>query len=354
MLVRPPGLEPGTRDLKARCVAYPTLSIGLVTRSANLSNVLHLLVDTSTWLDLAKRRDGQRWIVAMRLLVHQGDLQLLVPEVVIDEFERNRDRVETTMTTTVAQRFKLMKQDLGEYGGRDYEQALGVIEGLALEVPLIGAMTTRNFNEVRDLLRNGKLLEPTDDQRSRVVQRGLDKRAPFHRSRNSVADALLIELYATAVGGVDLAQDPHAFVTTNSDDFSLPNGDQREPHPDLAVLFAPDGSSYGLGVDGLNAILLAQMVNARTEDPVRRIRAKKRPSEGTPETDAERALVETAVDVVLRAGRSPQLIPRATIDGPPPIRFGPAPSVASLVESSSATGSFRRLQAEQSQAIETR
>jgi len=226
------------------------------TRSANLSNVLHLLVDTSTWLDLAKRRDGQRWIVAMRLLVHQGDLQLLVPEVVIDEFERNRDRVETTMTTTVAQRFKLMKQDLGEYGGRDYEQALGVIEGLALEVPLIGAMTTRNFNEVRDLLRNGKLLEPTDDQRSRVVQRGLDKRAPFHRSRNSVADALLIELYATAVGGVDLAQDPHAFVTTNSDDFSLPNGDQREPHPDLAVLFAPDGSSYGLGVDGLNAILL--------------------------------------------------------------------------------------------------
>jgi len=88
------------------------------------------------------------------------------------------------------------------------------------------------------------------------VQRGLDKRAPFHRSRNSVADALLIELYATAVGGVDLAQDPHAFVTTNSDDFSLPNGDQREPHPDLAVLFAPDGSSYGLGFDGLNAILL--------------------------------------------------------------------------------------------------
>lgn len=54
----------------------------------------------------------------MRLLLHRGDLQLLVPDVVIDEFERNRDRVETTMTTTVAQRFKFMKQDLGDYGGR--------------------------------------------------------------------------------------------------------------------------------------------------------------------------------------------------------------------------------------------
>lgn len=222
----------------------------------SLSDMLHLLVDTSTWLDLAKRRDGHRWIVAMRLLVHQGDLQLLVPDVVIDEFERNRDRVETTMTTTVAQRFKLMKQDLGDYGGRDYEPALGVIEGLAHEVPLIGAMTTRNFNDVLDLFRSGQTLDPTDDQRSRVVQRGLDKKAPFHRSRNSVADALLIEMYATAVSAVDLAADPHAFVTTNSDDFSLPNGDQREPHPDLADLFAAEGSAYGLGVDGLKAILL--------------------------------------------------------------------------------------------------
>ncbi len=217
---------------------------------------MHLLVDTSTWLDLAKRRDGQRWIVALRVLVEQRGLRLLVPDVVIDEFERNRVWVEKTMTTTVAQRFKLLKQDLGEYGGRDYDHALGVIEGLAHEVPLIGAMTTRNFTDVLELLRHGRTLDPTDGQRSRVVQRGLEKKAPFHRSRNSVADALLIELYATAVDGTDLTEDPHAFVTTNSDDFSLPNGDQREPHPDLAGLFAADGSAYGLGVDGLTALLL--------------------------------------------------------------------------------------------------
>lgn len=226
--------------------------------AANLGLVLHLLVDTSTWLDLSKRRDGQRWIVALRVLVHQGKLELLVPAVVVDEFERNRDRVETSMTATVAQRFKLMKQDLGDYGGTDYEQGLAVIEGLAREVPLIGAMTTRNFEEVLELLRKARIFVPTGEEHTRVVQRGLEKRAPFHRSRNSVADALLIEMYATATGGVDLGQEPHAFVTSNSDDFSLPNGDRRQPHPDVADLFAVDGSSYGLGVDGLNAVLLDQ------------------------------------------------------------------------------------------------
>jgi hypothetical protein len=218
--------------------------------------MLHLLVDTSTWLDLSKRRDGQKWIVAIRVLALNHGIELLVPPVVIDEFERNRERVEASMTASVAQRFRLMKQDLGEYGGTDYEQALQVVEELSHEVPLIGTMTTRNFDEVLELLRRGRVVEATDDERRRVVERGLHKNAPFHRSRNSVADALLIELYATETRKADLAAEPHAFITTNSDDFSLPNGDKREPHPDLADLFASDGSTYGLGVDGLNTIML--------------------------------------------------------------------------------------------------
>jgi hypothetical protein len=88
------------------------------------------------------------------------------------------------------------------------------------------------------------------------VQRGLDKRAPFHHSRNGVADALLIEVYATAIESANLANEPHAFVSTNSADFSQPQGDNRSPHPDLATLFASEGSTFGLGVDGLNGILL--------------------------------------------------------------------------------------------------
>lgn len=112
--------------------------------------MLHLLVDRSTWLDLSKRCDGQKWIVAIRVLVHQGEIELLVPSVVVDEFERNRERVETPMTASVAERFKLIRQDLGDYGGTDYEQALQVVDELAHEVPLIGAMTTRDFVEVME------------------------------------------------------------------------------------------------------------------------------------------------------------------------------------------------------------
>lgn len=219
--------------------------------------MLHLLVDTSTWLDLSKRRDGQRWIVALRVLVQQEVVELIVPSLVIEEYERNRERVEASMTASVAQRFKLIRQDLDDYGGTGADDALRTIEDLARHAPLIGALTTRNFDDVLELLRAGRTVVPNDSDRHAVVERGLAKQAPFHRSRNSVADALLIELYGTALTGVDLALEPHAFISSNSDDFSLPNGDKRHPHPDIAPTFAADGSTYALGIDGLTEVLLA-------------------------------------------------------------------------------------------------
>lgn len=60
--------------------------------------MLRILVDTSVWLDIAQRRDGQTWIVPMRVFMHQRYLQLLVPVLVLEEFERNRPRAEDAVT----------------------------------------------------------------------------------------------------------------------------------------------------------------------------------------------------------------------------------------------------------------
>ena len=148
----------------------------------------------------------------------------MVPQVVIDEYERI-ERIETSMTSSVAQRFKAIKQDLDDYGAD--ADAAKVVDDLARHTPLIGAMTTRNFDDVLALLKGGRRLEPTEAEQLKVVARGLAKQAPFHRSRNSVADALLVELYSTAASGAS-KDDPYAFVTTNSEDFSSPTGDKRD------------------------------------------------------------------------------------------------------------------------------
>ena len=141
--------------------------------------MLRLFVDTCVWLDLAKKRDGQKWIVPIRLLVHDGGLELLAPQLVLDEFERNRQRVQSTMTASVTDRFRQLRRDLGEYGPEGHAEPLHWLDDLAHRVPLISAMATQNFKFIAELLDQARRLEPTDAERAAVVQRGIDKRVPF-------------------------------------------------------------------------------------------------------------------------------------------------------------------------------
>lgn len=210
-----------------------------------------MLVDTSTWLDLASRRDGQTLVVPIRLFVHWGHLRLLVPELVVEEFDRNRPSAQDRVTRSVADRFRGLRRDVQDYG---VAQAQEWMDELAHHVPMMSAATLQNFREIRELMERGVRLEPTAIERERVVQRGLAKKAPFHLAKNSVADALLVELYRTASqGGAE--GESFAFVTSNYKDFSTPNRDQREPHPDLAETFDGTRSRYCLGVDGLRQLM---------------------------------------------------------------------------------------------------
>jgi hypothetical protein len=215
--------------------------------------MLHLLIDTSVWLDLAERRDGQRWIVPLRVLQFQKKLELLVPALVIEEFDRNRPRREDALANSVVDRLRQFRRDLRSLAGERDEWAL--LDELQ-HVPLVNTAAPQNFREIAELLRTGTALVPTDLEYARVVQRGLDKRAPYSSGKNSVADALLIELYATQVRQ-RTPGDVYCFVTSNHTDFSVTAGDRRQPHPDLADLFAGDHSRYGYRVEGLDEVLTA-------------------------------------------------------------------------------------------------
>lgn len=219
--------------------------------------MVYLLADTSVWLDLAKNINGQKVIVTVRVLAQEGRMTLLVPQVVVDEFERNRARVESDMTRSVSVQLRRARDAIEQHGqGLGREAALNELDNLSHRLPLINQMATRNFEDVRELLGNGRELAPTSNDYGRVVQRGLDKRAPFHRGKNSAADALLLEMYGGAANpDANDSGDHYCFVTLNVRDFSAPSDDQRLPHPDCSELFAGPRSTYFIS---LSAALGAQ------------------------------------------------------------------------------------------------
>lgn len=63
--------------------------------------------------------------------------------------------------------------------------AVEVIEDFSRHLPLVGAMTARNFREIRELLDAGRTLEPAEVEMSRVVRRGLIKAGPFQAARTA-------------------------------------------------------------------------------------------------------------------------------------------------------------------------
>jgi hypothetical protein len=83
--------------------------------------MLRLLIDTSVRLDMATRREGQMWIVPLRVLKFQGKLELLVPALIIEEFDRNRPRSESAVTASVLDRLRQLRRELREYAGDKHE-----------------------------------------------------------------------------------------------------------------------------------------------------------------------------------------------------------------------------------------
>lgn len=215
------------------------------------TDVLRLLIDTSVWLDMAKHRDGQRLIVPLRVLYFQKRLRLVVPALVIDEFERNRPRVEASVTASVGERVRLLKQDLKDYGGAERSRWL---EEMTHQLPLLSAMSLQNFKEIRELIGHPTATNPTARQQAAVVERALKKEAPFHLAKNSVADALLVELFASLVAKSS-RRDVCGFATSNYQDFSVPNGDRRKPHPDLDSIFGDSRARFAYGTAGLSELL---------------------------------------------------------------------------------------------------
>jgi len=86
---------------------------------------LNLVSDTSVWLDLAK---NHRQIPLLEALItmtmtREGKVILTVPQIVIDEFERNRDRVMDGSRASLSSHFKRVKEAIMQFAPAEKRDA---------------------------------------------------------------------------------------------------------------------------------------------------------------------------------------------------------------------------------------
>src|ERR1700686_577861 len=99
-------------------LALRAISLGLLTymNNRNKSRVFRILIDTCVWLDLAKDYQQQPILTALEELIRQGEISLIVPCTVVDEFARNKVRIIEESGRSLSGTLKRVKEAVEKFG----------------------------------------------------------------------------------------------------------------------------------------------------------------------------------------------------------------------------------------------
>jgi len=196
---------------------------------------------------MAKDPEQQALLSVVEELVKRKELVLIVPRIVVQEFGRNKEKIIKESSQSLSSVFKRVKDVIDKFGDQKKKKAvLEQIDDVGYKLPSLGESAITSITRIEKLFKDATIIETTDDIKLQAVQRAIEKRGPFHRQKNSINDALIIEIYAACIQNNDSASIRFAFVTHNKNDFSLPNGNDKIPHPDIAMYFSKIKSKYYL------------------------------------------------------------------------------------------------------------
>lgn len=206
--------------------------------------MLKLLIDTSVWLDVAKEYNRQPVLGVLEELIRQKKISLILPQTVVEEFERNKTRIIEESGRSLSGVLKRAKEAVDALGDKHKKHiALEQLNDVDYMIPTLADTASNKLERIKKLFATTKVITRSDEVKLRAAQRAIEKKAPFHRQRNSIEDAILIETYADQIANRK-AGERLGFVTHNTKDFSQPGTNEKTPHQDLGDLFTKRTSRY--------------------------------------------------------------------------------------------------------------
>jgi len=210
--------------------------------------MFHVLIDTCVWLDLAKDHKQESLLSVLWELTTKDIFQLIVPEIVVEEFNRNKGHVAKDGVKSLASAIKRAQEAVNEMGNPKNKKTMqSYLSDVGHRIPQLGNDALHTLGSVEKLLASVPALHVSDSVLARAAKRGITKKAPFHRGKNSMNDAILIEMFEEYKKEHAVPGHRFAFVTHNKHDFSSPV-DERLPHPDIASYFSRVKSQYSINL----------------------------------------------------------------------------------------------------------
>ena len=210
--------------------------------------MVYILMDSCVWLDLAKDDKKKSLLDVIHALKENKKIELIIPQIVRDEFNKNKDRVAEEGVRSLKAAIRRAGDAIHLVGNpRKKKSVFGELRDVELKVARMGESALESLNLVEDLFTKETIIPTSSTSLVKAAQRGVEKKAPFHRSKNSTSDAVLIESYGECIEQHNKPKDRFLFITHNKNDFSDPK-DDRLPHADLASFFSDNKSGYSINL----------------------------------------------------------------------------------------------------------
>ncbi|CAN7670965.1 PIN domain-containing protein [Aminobacter sp. LjRoot7] len=225
-----------------------------------------LLIDTSVWLDLTKDPRHLPLLDALVAVTEAGEVELILPQMILDEFARNRARVMASSRASLSSHFKRVKDAIVQFGPEDGQnEVLKQLNEIEHRLATGGEAVNEAVGLIDNLFTSTEPIPVSESVKARAADRAIAKVAPFHRQMNGIGDAIIIEMYIDACTKRE-GDDVLAFVTHNIHDFSQKGADTRLPHPDLAALFDGVHSRYSTSLGALLNEFASDLIEEVTFD----------------------------------------------------------------------------------------
>jgi hypothetical protein len=204
--------------------------------------MIFLILDTNIWVYLANGYNPDKekheeyhfeLLKQLKSLKHDKGVDILINDVVINEWNRNKRHVQSKIDLL---KRKLEKPDdalkeLTKYAKSNTDKLKEeYILGLIADIDA----NEKHIKEVEDFLLSDCLkIDITPDIKEMVLNLALENKAPFHNKRNNVADAMILFSADNYLQDKLFADHPSAiFVSNNWRDFT--DGIEKDKfHPEI-------------------------------------------------------------------------------------------------------------------------
>lgn len=180
--------------------------------------MLNVLIDTCVWRILVSKKEISEKLILLKRLTSSKEINLLVPLVLKEEWEKHRNIELTSAEKTVVQHEKTFKDLYGLQMSKS--QKTTAVDSIRSQVHIID-----------ELFILGTLINEESSTLIKAAQNSKAKKAPFRTKSDSMKDAILI------FSALDYLSEKETneliFVSDNYTDFAVEIDGQYQLHPDI-------------------------------------------------------------------------------------------------------------------------